>query len=217
MTTPDRGACFDRATQDLAGAMNRRQMLSLLFTAIAAGVAGCGSVKQQPAKSPTSATPPTPTPSSSFTGVTDTTVLGSWCPADPVTAASMDAALAALAAGQTQVSLSPGCCVAVQRTTTSGQITEQRMFVNSTAVATWTRTGTGVQIAWDYDRDNFAEHRTNVTGADGSATRQDTRYDPATQKPVSRITWTAAGADEKVVEEEPDAAGMWTLAGGFST
>jgi hypothetical protein len=221
---PDWTARFDQATRDLAAAITRRQMLRLLLGAVAAGVAACGRASAQPTPSITNPTPTgTSSPTTSgpasptSTSPTSPVVLASWCPTDPITDASMEAALAAVAAGQTQVSLSPGGCVALHRAVSSGQVTGQQLLVSNTAVATGTRTAGGVEIAWDYDRDGCPEHRTTVTGAGPAAIRQDTRYDPGTRKPISRATWQPSGPDDRLVEEKADPAGTWMVVGGYST
>src|SRR5215217_3634733 len=129
-------------------------------------------------------------PASAQQSGTDT---GVPCANDRVTAASLDAADSALAAGATQVKLSPKGCVRYRRILKGGRITSDEVTLEGKPAFRWKHTFTKSTGQRDADLDGFFEWRSTVQrgAATGNKDRTVTKwYSAETKKLTRRETYT---------------------------
>src|SRR5215217_9753816 len=121
------------------------------------------------------------------------TATGVPCANDPVTAASLDAADSALAAGAKKVKLSPKGCMRYRRTLTGGRITSDEVTLEGKPAFRWKHTFTKSTGQRDADLDGFFEWRSTVQrgAATGNKDRTVTKwYSAETKKLTRRETYT---------------------------
>lgn len=128
------------------------------------------------------------------------------CSTDFPTIDSLDAAKAALAAGATDVALSPNGCYRYSRSTTGGTETEQIAF-NGVIVLSFRNTATqltgqvnstsNARLLWNVQRGATPDTFTSVRSY----------YNPSTGMILSRITTVASGGNYQVTEEKADPSG----------
>jgi hypothetical protein len=141
------------------------------------------------------------------------------CADDPVTSASLNAADSALAAGATQVKLSPKGCMRFRRTLTGGRLTSSELTLEGKPAIVWKHTPTKSTGQQDADLDGFFERRSTVQR--GAATgKKDrtvmTEYLPATKKPARRETYTRTGASVwHVLFQQADQSGTLVTVAEF--
>lgn len=134
------------------------------------------------------------------------------CASDPVTSASLDTALAALAGGANQVALSPNGCLQYKRAFYNGTLNYEEIKVTGGAYVSWWNHYSDESYGYqDADLDGFAERKIVITR--GATVNDDkiviTHYMPAAQNTISsRTTVTRTDDIIHVQEEHADANGV---------
>jgi hypothetical protein len=143
------------------------------------------------------------------------------CADDPVTAASLDAADSALAAGAREVNLSPNGCIRYRRTLKGGRVTSEEVTLEGKPALVWKHTPTKSTGQRDADLDGFFEWRSTVRR--GAATAKDdrtvtTEYSPVTKTPTRQDTYTrGTGKGWHVLIQEADQSGTLVTVAEFDT
>jgi hypothetical protein len=141
------------------------------------------------------------------------------CAYDFMTAASVDAARTALAAGATDVKLSPQGCIRYKRTLVGGQITHEETTFRGNPALIWDHSSTESTGLRDLDLDGFFEWRATTQR---STTTTDSRteiskFDPTTQALMRRETYARSGDVVHNIIEEVDASGVLQIVAEFDT
>jgi hypothetical protein len=139
------------------------------------------------------------------------------CADDPVTVASMDAASSALAAGATQVNLSPKGCMRYHRTLKDNRVTSEELTLEGKPALVWEHTPTKRTGQRDTDLDGFFEWRSTVQrGATVNDARTvTTEYSPATKKPTRQETYTRTGDGWHALFQEANQSGTLVTVAEF--
>ena len=133
----------------------------------------------------------------------------SGCASDVPTSASLDAASAQLAAGATDVAVSPGGCFRYRRTVSGQMVTSEQITVAGVPMYVAEHTLSVSTIRRDADQDGFFEWQGTATRAQSPNDQrfQINLYSPATQLLIQRKSYARSGDLVNIVVEQPDASG----------